>query len=145
MSSAFHQLCPRYSGPWPKIQWPMPLRLLGYGKLLPFKDSRWNFILCRCRLPLIQIHPQRISYKCFLFCKGMLKICGRVFRTQKNFFICTKYNYFQNDFSQHLYQVTYLRFAGTKWHELKNLVHSAASLSMQQLVTSTKAQKLKFT
>ena len=32
MGFAFHQLCPRYSGTLP----PLPLRLFGYGKLLPF-------------------------------------------------------------------------------------------------------------
>ena len=31
MGSAFHQLCPRYSGTLP----PLPLRLSGYGKPLP--------------------------------------------------------------------------------------------------------------
>ena len=32
MGSAFHQLCPRYSG----TLTPLPLRLLGYGTPLPF-------------------------------------------------------------------------------------------------------------
>ena len=32
MGSAFHQLCPRYSGALTLL----PLRLLGYGKPLPF-------------------------------------------------------------------------------------------------------------
>ena len=32
MGSAFHQLCPRYS----ETLTPLPLRLLGYGKPLPF-------------------------------------------------------------------------------------------------------------
>ena len=35
MGSAFHQLCPRYSG----TLTPLPLRLLGYGKPLPFTPS----------------------------------------------------------------------------------------------------------
>ena len=35
MSSAFHQLCPRYSG----TLTPLPLRLLGYGKPSPFLTS----------------------------------------------------------------------------------------------------------
>ena len=42
MDSAFHQLCPRYSG---TLTPHCPLRLLGYGKPLPFYALIFNVIL----------------------------------------------------------------------------------------------------
>ena len=48
MSSAFHQMCPRYRGTLTPIA-PTALRLLGYGKPLPLKKKKkkkhWSYDL----------------------------------------------------------------------------------------------------
>ena len=49
MGSAFHQLCPRYSG----TLTPLPLRLLGYGTPLPFFTKN----LIDCAYPALALLP----------------------------------------------------------------------------------------